>query len=97
MSVEGLSIELSGPLPKIKEGSPIDFNIKEIKEKDFKPLPPPNFHALKVESRLSDILLNDGMKCSDVLMEKQFSIDHIDGLIIRGDFVVCHLSLSPRS
>lgn len=56
LSLEGLCVELTGVIPKIKTVSATDFNLEDIKKEGFKPLPPPDFFSLKVESRLGGIL-----------------------------------------
>lgn len=54
LMVEGLSVELEGVRPKLKEITP-QF-IEQTEEPELKPLPPPDFLNLKLEPGLGEIL-----------------------------------------
>jgi len=57
LGVEGFQVELEGISPKLKRFSEINFDLDSSPD-EFKPLPPPDFLALKIDSNLGQILAN---------------------------------------
>lgn len=60
LAVEGLKIRIVGVQPQLFKEDP-DFTFDDLKskeERELKPLPPPNFDKLRLESGISEILLN---------------------------------------
>jgi hypothetical protein len=68
LAVENLKVNLNGTDPAlVKEKANYDFN-EVVKERELKPLPPPNFDKLHLEPGISEILNNrwsEIQKCID--------------------------------
>lgn len=57
LAIEGLKVTIVGVEPQLAKETPnYDFSEKEP-ERELKPLPPPDFNRLRLESGISDILL----------------------------------------
>lgn len=81
LMVEGLKVELDGIRPIIKEVTP-QF-IEQPEEQELKPLPPPDFLNLKLETGLGEILADRWDQA-----QKCFSADaHLAALIIMGSML----------
>jgi len=69
LAVEGLKLNINGVEPQLSREKPnYDFNDK-TEERELKPLPPPDFAKLNLESGISEILLqrwNEIQKCIEV-------------------------------
>ena len=66
LMIEGIKVEISGIKPILKEIIPQFDDIEQ--EEELKPLPPPEFLALKIEPGLGEILSerwNETQKCFD--------------------------------
>jgi len=82
--VEGFKLKLEGMEPKFETIS-VDFSDDGETTEDLKPLPPPNFLALGLESRVGEILKNrwdEAQRCVDA--EAYLSATIIMGSMLEG-------------